>query len=149
MEILVNRIYSDNDATLSNIYVDGEFVCFGLEDEYREHKISRETRIPAGTYDMAMRDVGGFHNRYKKKFSFHLGMLQVLNVPGFEYILIHIGNTDDDTAGCLLVGNGALVRDEIIIQYSTSAYKTLYQVVSASCLNRDLQIEYRDSDRRE
>jgi len=147
MRILVDRIYSDDDATLSNIYVDGEFVCFGLEDEYREEKVSGETRIPAGTYDMTMREVGGFNSRYKKKFGFHIGMLQVANVPNFEYILIHIGNTDKETAGCLLVGEGAIVNGQISIQYSTNAYKKLYKMVSGACLKRDLKIEYVDSDR--
>jgi len=41
--------------------VDGQFVCFGLEDEYREDKVAGETRIPSGTYQVALRKEGGFH----------------------------------------------------------------------------------------
>ena len=50
MEITVNRFISDNDTTISHINVDGKFICFGLEDEYRENKLVGETRIPAGKY---------------------------------------------------------------------------------------------------
>ena len=147
MKILVDRIHSNKEASLSLIYVDSEFICFGLEDEFREYKIALETRIPAGTYRVTMRNVGGFNNRYKQKFDFHIGMLQVANVPGFENILIHIGNTDKDTAGCLLIGEGAIVNGEISISYSKNAYVKFYQMVSKACLNRDLTIEYVDNDR--
>ena len=55
-------------------------------------------------------------------------MLWVRDVPNFEYILIHIGNTDDDTAGCLLVGSTA-DKDKGFIGSSTTAYKTMYTKV--------------------
>ena len=91
MKITVVRIKSDDDATLSLVSVDGYFQCFGLEDEYREEKIAGETRIPAGLYNVGVRDEGGFHNRYMRKFSkFHRGMLEVQDVPNFKYILILI-----------------------------------------------------------
>ena len=50
MLITVDRFKSDDDATLSKVDIDGQFVCFGLEDEYREDKVANETRIPAGRY---------------------------------------------------------------------------------------------------
>ena len=64
--------------------------------------------MPAGTYKIELRKEGGggFHNKYKKKYgSLHKGMLHVTNVPNFEYILIHTGNSDEHTAGCLLLGD--------------------------------------------
>ena len=113
MKITVNRIYSTEDATLSLVGVDGQFFCFGLEDEYREEKVPKETRIPAGTYPVRLRTEGGLHGRYRRRFSdIHQGMLHVQDVPGFEYILIHVGNTDEDTAGCLLVGEGGTIQGE-------------------------------------
>ena len=91
MKITVERIHSNDDATLSVIFIDGVFECFGIEDEFREDKVAGETRIKADIYTLGIRDVGGFHNRYSKKFpDFHQGMIQVLNVPEFEYILLHI-----------------------------------------------------------
>ena len=146
MIITVRRFKSDDDATLSMISVDGEFQCFGLEDEYRESKVPKETRIPAGIYKIGVRTVGGFNYRYERKFDFHKGMLHVLNVPGFEYILIHIGNTDENTDGCLLVGCGAMSYGELSIQSSKVAYQAFYKKVINAALANDLIISYEDND---
>ena len=147
MQIIVSRILSDDDATLSTVSIDGQFQCFGLEDEYREFKVPGETRIPAGFYHVGIRDVGGFDGRYRRKFpDFHQGMLQVMDVPGFDYILIHIGNTDENTAGCLLVGQGANTAGELTITSSTTAYKKLYQEVISAAKQGQLTIEYIDND---
>lgn len=147
MLITVRRVKSNADATLSVVEIDGKFQCFGLEDEYRDHKLASETRIPQGVYDIGVRDVGGFHQRYKEKFSFHEGMLQVMDVPGFEYILIHIGNTDDDTAGCLLVGEGCTSGDDLMVTHSTNAYRDIYPVLIKAAKSGNLKIEYIDEDR--
>ena len=85
-----------------------------------------KTRIPAGEYEIKLRTVGGFHERYSQRFNFHKGMLHLQKVKEFKYILIHIGNTEEDTAGCILVGNyqggGAIWESE-------QAYKRLYRKV--------------------
>ncbi len=78
----------------------------------------------------------------------HRGMLHVQDVPGFEHILIHVGNTDTDTAGCLLVGTGALARPgDMSIQSSVEAYRRLYPQVIGAAESNDLEIEFIDSDR--
>ncbi len=148
MIIIVDRFHSDDDATLSLVKVDGRFVCFGLEDEYRADKMAGETRIPAGVYRVGLRTTGGFHARYSERFPWHAGMLHVLDVPGFEFILIHIGNTDEDTAGCLLVGFGASgERSDLRVVTSRRAYEDLYRRVVGAAADGTLEIEYRDSDR--
>jgi hypothetical protein len=149
MLITVNRIKSDDDTTVSTLSVDGRFVCFGLEDEFRVDKVVEETRIPAGRYRVGLRTVGGFDARYRTKFpDFHRGMLHILDVPGFEHILIHIGNTDEDTAGCLLVGTGAVTRPgDMSLQGSGDAYKLLYPMVVDAAQAGQLEIEVVDSDR--
>jgi len=147
MIITVKRFKSDNDATLSMISIDGEFECFGLEDEYRLTKVAKETRIPQGIYKVGVRTVGGFNYRYQRKFNFHKGMLHIEDVPGFEWILIHIGNTDENTDGCLLVGSGANTHGEITVQNSRIAYQALYNKVIDAALAEDLVIVYEDSDR--
>ena len=122
MKLLVERFTSDNDTTISTIYLDGVFQCFGLEDEYRQDKVVSETRIPSGTYKVGIRKTGGFHAKYSQKYAdIHQGMLHVQDVPGFEYILIHVGNTDEDTAGCLLVGREPGQGREIC-QFSRAAW---------------------------
>lgn len=148
MIITVRRFTDNGDATLNIVAIDQKFQCFGLEDEYRDKKVAGETRIPAGTYNVGIRAVGGFHKRYGKRFpEFHEGMLQVLDVPDFDYILIHIGNTDGDTAGCLLVGQGCNTHGELKVTSSTIAYKALYKKVIKAAKIGDLYIEYLDFDR--
>ena len=67
MEIFVERFHSTSDETYSNIYVDGKWICFGLEDEHREEKVAGETRIPSGRYKIGVREFGGFHNIYSDR----------------------------------------------------------------------------------
>ncbi len=147
MYILVNRFTSDSDTTLSLISINGSFECFGCEDEKRETKIAGETRIPSGIYKVGLRTKGGLHARYSKKFpASHAGMLQILDVPGFEYILIHIGNDDDDTAGCLLLGAVASTVGRLTTPSSTSAYKAFYAKVIQAAKEGSLWIRFQDND---
>jgi hypothetical protein len=127
-----------------------KFLCYTLEDEYRSTKVRGETRVPAGTYKLELRTEGGFHARYTKKYgSMHKGMLHVTKVPGFEWILIHTGNTDEHTAGCLLVGdsqeNNALVKDGFIGK-STAAYKRIYPDIARAIQKGGATIEYINID---
>ena len=132
MELEVIRISSGSDST-NGILLDKtnkEFLAYTLEDEYRDEKKFGETRIPEGTYKLGLRKVGGYHAKYSKRFSdIHIGMLHVLDVPNFEYILIHCGNTDEHTAGCLLVGDSQennQITTNGFIGKSTQAYKRIY-----------------------
>jgi hypothetical protein len=107
------------------------FECFTVEDEHRDEKIAGETRIPAGVYPVTLRDKGGMTERYREKFShLHRGMLWLRDVPNFEYVYIHIGNTDDNTSGCILVNNGVMkVEDGGYGMSSSLAYVTLYEKI--------------------
>lgn len=132
MKLDVLRYSDSGDDSLGLLFVAGQFFCYTMEDEYRNEKKYGETRIPAGSYDIGYRKIGGFHLRYSKRFpKMHQGMLQLKEVPNFEYILIHIGNRDEDTAGCLLVGDGANNNqiDKGMISSSTDAYVRLYPVI--------------------
>ena len=154
MKLQVLRISSGEDSTsglLFDITNGRKFLCYTLEDEYREEKIMGETRIPSGTYEVVFRKSGGFHNKYVKRYGkMHLGMLHIINVPGFEYILIHTGNTDEHTAGCLLLGdtqtNNQIAKDGFIGS-SGQAYKRVYPKISDAIENGDcVTIEYIDYD---
>lgn len=149
MLIRVDRYISSNEATLSRIYVDGFPQCFGLEDEYRAVKAPGETRIPAGEYQITLRAWGGFHERYaedRRIRDIHIGMLWVRDVPNFEYILIHVGNTEKDTDGCLIVGKTC---DELrmAVWNSWEAYRALYSKVRTDAERGRLRIRYEDNDR--
>ena len=148
MRITVDRYHSTDKATLSRVSVDGAFVCYGLEDEHRVKKLRGETRIPAGVYDVTLRTVGGFHGRYARDprtRDFHEGMLWVRDVPGFEYILLHIGNFERDTDGCLLVGMTAS-HAHMAVYRSAEAYQALYRRVVAAAKAGALTIDYQDND---
>ena len=83
----------------------GVVEAFTLEDTPRKGgKIAGETAIPAGTYSLTMREKGRWADAAEKSFLFS-GVPELKNVPGFTHILVHWGNTTDDTRGCILVGN--------------------------------------------
>jgi len=153
LEVL--RYSSGADSTLGMLSENGpegrEFLAYTLEDEFREEKVSAETRIPEGTYDVKLRTEGGFNNRYLDKFGadFHKGMLHVQDVPGFEYILIHTGNTDENTAGCLLVADSSTqnITKNGFIGASVAAYKRLYSSLAQWLVDGNkLTITYIDYD---
>lgn len=146
MKIEVLRYNSQDDYTHSIVLIDKEFFAYGLEDEYREEKVMHETRIDAGTYPIKLRNFGGHDSRYKVKFGedFHKGMLQVMDVPKFTDILIHIGNYESHTSGCLLVGS---LPTKEGISSSTIAYKKFYPIVRDALLNDEpVHITYIDYD---
>jgi hypothetical protein len=141
MNIVVQRYKHEADFTIAKLFIDGEFECYTLEDERREVKVMHETRIPEGKYKIVLRTFGGHHERYKNKFKGHEGMLWVTEVPNFKDILIHIGNSDEDTSGCLLVG---LNVDESkgLLYNSTAAYQRLYKKVLPAVRNGQAWIKY-------
>lgn len=117
MNLILQRFSDNRDSTLGllfkKILVGTEerlhFVAYTLEDEFREEKVSKETRIPAGFYEVIINKADtektlSYRKKYAPWFKYHL-MLK--NVPGFIGIYIHIGNTDADTEGCILLGDSA------------------------------------------
>ncbi len=137
MEIDIVRYNSQDDFTDGLFIINGNFKVHVLEDEFRTKKVYGKTRIPNGRLKLELRTEGGFHNRYLKKFGseFHKGMLWIKDVPGFEYVLIHIGNDNDDTAGCLLVGMSNNADDAGRIGGSTIAYKKIYPEIRDAILS--------------
>ena len=146
MKLLLKRYSANNDSSGGLLFVNDEFFCFTCEDEKRDVKVMHETRIPAGTYHIQLRDQGGMTQRYAERYEFHRGMLHLQNVPGFEWVYIHVGNTDDDTSGCILVGYTANHLDrENKIANSVLAYTDLYNLVLlAMGKGESIEIEIRD-----
>ena len=105
-----------------------------------------ETCIPEGTYDIQFRKTGGFHARYDKKYkNAHYGMLHLQDVPNFTYILIHAGNTSDDSSGCILTTTTQTDLDSAKAGFggqSQLAYKRMYDKVAKVLLqNKPVEIE--------
>lgn len=103
MELKVERKWPKATYTVGRLYVDGKMFCNTLEDRVRdlntEEKVYGKTAIPAGRYRVIF--------NWSPKFGRNLPRL--LNVPLFEGILIHPGNTAADSAGCILVGKNSAV----------------------------------------
>ena len=94
------RVILGAKTTIGVLSIDGKEECFICEDTYRppgEAKVPKRTAIPEGTYEIVI-------NRSPR---FGRDLPRLLNVPGFEGILIHPGNDADDTEGCLLPGRTA------------------------------------------
>lgn len=131
--------------------IDGKPIGWTIEDEHRDKKVMSETRIPAGTYRIGLRTEGKHHLDYIKKFpTIHKGMLELQDVPNFKYILIHIGNTEVDTAGCILVGSSPnLIGPKLSISSSTVAYQQIYKTIIDAILIRkeNVTITIEDKDR--
>ena len=153
MLLELKRFHDDGDTTGGILFVDGVFNCFIVEDQEQTRKVWGEMRIPNGTFDVSLRAEGGFHSRYKAKFGQLEGMFCVHNAPNwkiiqdgitFQYVLIHIGNTDDDTAGCLLP-NETFNSSSMRGAGSTNAYKKLYPIMKAA-IDRGEKIKITVSD---
>jgi len=135
MLIHVMRMITGPEATIGNIYLDGKPYGFTLEDERRWKKVRNETRIPDGLYKVDLRSVSSPTNAaYEARYGtyFHRGMIWLRHVPGFTYIYIHTGNTDDHTAGCILVGETAEFEfnGNFRILESRNCYRQLYPKVA-------------------
>jgi len=121
MNLELKVIFTGSEATIGELSVDGEYYCDTLEDIFRPEKVAGKTAIPRGTYKVIL--------NHSPKFRRILPRL--LDVPGFEGILIHKGNSAKDTAGCILVGywDG---EDANWISDSTKAFNKLYPVMKAA-----------------
>lgn len=141
LEFLALRFSSGAESTLGALFelgirtayappaTDRRFLCFLIEDQWQPSKVPGETRIPAGRYRIRLRRFGGFHARYSARFpDMHAGMLELLDVPGFTDILVHCGNGDNDTAGCLIVADHAFqnVTARGRVEASEAAYRRVY-----------------------
>lgn len=108
MRLLLKRRFKGDGYTIGSLYVNGEKFCDTLEDRVRdlaggESKVPGETAIPEGRYRVIV-------NRSPK---FGRDLPRLLDVPQFEGVLIHRGNTAEDSAGCILVGENK-VKGKVI-----------------------------------
>lgn len=127
-QLTLIRFYSDAKSTLGMLVLNGAFLAFTIEDTYHEKKVPGETRIPAGTYPLRTRLSPKFTPRYG-----HL-MIEIDEVPGFDYTYFHPGANALQTLGCVLVGD-AVVRSTnsegqgsyILGGYSLPCYLRVYK----------------------
>ena len=113
MRIEIKRLHKTANSTIGELTIDGIWECYTLEDIERPIKIKSETAIPRGTYKIIINK----SNRFKKMLPL------LLNVPNFEGVRIHPGNTNHDTEGCILVGR---TQSKDFIGQSRKAFDSLF-----------------------
>lgn len=134
-DLILKRWVQSEKATAGHLIYQGRFLCHTLEDPFRTEKLYGQTRIPAGDYKLKIREYGGFHKRYGERFEgMHRGMVQIMDVPNFTDILIHIGNTHEDTHGCILLGTDSVrgADNDFRVTNSTAAYKKVYPFLQSA-----------------
>jgi len=137
MKLEVVRFQCGADCTIGQLLVDGEHECWTLEDIVRPTgapKVYGKTAIPYGTYPLDIT----FSNRFQRDLPL------VRNVPGFEGIRIHSGNTAENTEGCLLVGTG---RTGTSVTNSRVAFNALFvKIRDAIRRGEKVTITYKSGD---
>jgi len=119
MKITVKRLHRTNNSTIGELFIDGKFECYTLEDIEREVKIKSETAISKGEYKVIINQ----SNRFKRLLPL------LLNVPNFEGVRIHSGNSNHDTEGCILVGT---TRSVDYIGNSRVAFNKLFKKMQSA-----------------
>src|SRR5690349_19583355 len=140
MKYTVKRTILTDLSTMGELYRDGQFLCYTLEDkdrglnssmlitEIQGKKVAGETCIPYGSYPLVITP----SLRFKRL------MPQIIGVPGFEGIRIHVGNTDEDVEGCIAVGNTA---GQDFIGESVKAFNALFPLIHEDTERGPCEIE--------
>lgn len=139
MKLTLKRIALRPTYTIGKLYIDGAYFCDTLEDTVRdtnksgkfdngEQKIKGKTAVPYGTYEIKWT----YSPRFKKYTP------QLMNVPSFEGIRVHAGNTSADTEGCLILGENKQVGK---VLNSRATINKFYPIIKEACSNGKVTIE--------
>lgn len=139
MKLYVERKWPKATYTIGRLFVDDKYFCNTLEDKDRglfqtdsleqikSLKVYGETAIPQGTYEISLSILSPKYGAIEWYNEVCGGkMPRLLNVPGFEGVLIHPGNTPLDTNGCILVGKNTKVGQ---VLESKATFKKLYKLM--------------------
>lgn len=139
MKLTLKRIALRPTYTIGKLYIDDVYFCDTIEDTVRdlnkngkfdngEKKVHSKTAIPYGIYEIKWT----YSPRFKKYTP------QLMNVPSFEGIRIHAGNTSADTEGCLILGKNKQVGK---VLNSRDTINKFYQIIKEACSNGKVTIE--------
>lgn len=120
MELTIDRAWKRDTYTISRVFIDGRRICECVEDKDRglkqndslahikNVKVPKETAIPSGRYEVTMGIVSPKFS-LRKEYAWCKGRLpRLINVPGFDGILIHAGSSARSSAGCIIVGRNTV-----------------------------------------
>lgn len=139
MKLTLKRIALRQTYTIGKLYIDDVYFCDTIEDTVRdlnkngkfdngEKKVHSKTAIPYGIYEIKWT----YSPRFKKYTP------QLMNVPSFEGIRIHAGNTSADTEGCLILGKNKQVGK---VLNSRDTINKFYPIIKEACSNGKVTIE--------
>ncbi|MCL6258120.1 DUF5675 family protein [Aquiflexum sp. TKW24L] len=131
--LTVLRYLDDGETTLGLIFLRNKFFAYTLEDTHNYVKIEKLTRIPSGIYTINFNKneidlTEKYKNLYGSWFDFHL---EIQHIPNFQNVFIHVGNTHQNTDGCILIADGVSAGTTKSLQYSRDAFERFYKTVSA------------------
>lgn len=139
MKITLKRVALQDTYTIGKLYIDGQYFCDTIEDKVRdlnkdgvfddgEVKIKGKTAIPYGTYEVVW--------TYSPRFGKYTPRL--LNVNSFDGVLIHSGNTAEDTEGCIIVGQNKEIGK---VLNSRETVNKLYPIIEDACKKEKIELE--------
>lgn len=149
MKLLLERIYTCNDYTIGKLYINGEYFCDTLEDadrgltqnmpldEIKKIKIYGETAIPIGDYEITLSIKSPkFSNfkRYKWAKLWDGFLPRLINVLGFDGVLIHVANKASDLLGCIAVGEN---KQKGMVLNSTNTFNKLFPILEDANINNE------------
>lgn len=152
MKLLLKRIARKPKYTIGRLYVDGKYLCDSIEDtdrkltqdmplsDIKKIKVQNETAIPTGTYNVTINIISP---KFSKK-SFYIKnadggrVPRILNVKGFDGILIHCGQDQNSSSGCIIVGENKVVGKVV---NSQDTFIKLYKILKNSTTPIQLTIE--------
>lgn len=142
MKLLIDRKWPKSTYTIGRLYIDGILYCNTLEDADRglkqsdsldyikSRKVAGETAIPKGVYGVAMNVTSPKYAGVTWYWQFCRGkMPRLLNVPGFDGILIHPGSDALSTKGCILCGKNTKVGK---LTESKATFQQIYKLMKAA-----------------
>ena len=138
MKLLLKRIAKKSTYTIGRLYIDGQYFCDTIEDVDRglkqtmalaliqKLKVLHKTAIPTGNYIITLNVVSPkFGSKDFYKTNANGGRLpRLIGVPGFDGVLIHVGNTEEDSSGCIIVGQNKVVGKVV---NSKAIFSSLYK----------------------
>lgn len=150
MELLLSRDYKKDKYTIGRLYINGKLFSSTIEDKDRGLtsnmtdsqikglKVYGETAIPIGTYTIDMNTISPkFKDRsWAKPYGGKLPRL--LNVKGFEGVLIHVGNTQKDSLGCILVGIN--IKKGMVTSSTEYFHKLMKELLAAKLRGEEIKI---------
>lgn len=142
MKVTLKRIAKKDKYTIGKVYIDDQYICDSIEDKDRgltdsmsldqikKIKVKDQTAIPSGTYDITMnvQSPSFVKKQYYKQYC-NGKLPRILNVKGFDGILLHRGTDQNSSSGCIILGYNTIVGK---VTNSQKAFEIVYTKLKAA-----------------